>query len=177
MKQDLLDNQTHKIQQEYQMNGVSLTWGAIVLVLGVGTCFVGLGKQYLVVLLVGIFLITLGIGLVLSKTSVFFNPIDRTLTLVYRNLFVKRKSKHHIQDSNYITYFYDRENPELINFILTSTNWYPVKNSSYFIVLKTDNEQFVVLKECIDLKETFATCKFFSSKLGLKFDAPLKKNR
>ena len=177
MKQDILDNQTYKIQQEYQMNGVSLSWGAIVFVLGVGACFVGLGKQYLVVLLIGVFLITLGIGLVLSKTSVFFNPIDRTLTLFYRNLFVKRESKHHIQDSNSITYFYDRENPVLINFILTSTNWYPVKNSSYFVILKTDNEKFVVLKECIDLKETFATCKFFSSKLGLKFDAPLKKNR
>lgn len=177
MKQNILDNQTQKIQQEYQMNGVSLTWGAIILVLGVGTCFVGLGKQYIVVLLVGLFLITLGIGLVLSKTSVLFNPMDRTLTLIYRNLFVKRKTTHHIQDSNCITYYYDRENPDLINFILTSTNWYPVKNSSYFIILKTENEEFVVLKECIDLKETFATCKFFSSKLGLKFDAPLTKNR
>lgn len=159
------------------MNGVSLTWGAIVLVLGVGTLLVGVGKQYIIVLLVGLFLVTFGISLVLSKTTIFFNSVDRTLTLFYKNLFTRRKSTLVLQDSNFISYFYDRENPDIINFILTSTNWYPVKNSSYFIVLKTENEQFIVLRECIDLKETYSTCKFFSTKLGLKFEAPLKRKR
>lgn len=157
------------------MNGVSLTLGAIALVLGVGTLLVGAGKQYLIVLLVGILLIAFAFGLVLSKTSIFFNSEDKTLTLFYRNLFVKRKSTHLLQDSNFITYFYDRENPDVVNFILASTNWYPVKNSSYFIVLKTENDELIVLKECIDLKETFAACKSLSSKLGVRFEAPLKR--
>lgn len=166
-----------KVHQEYQMNGVSLTWGAIILVLGVGTLLVGAGKQYLFLLLIGLFLIALAIGFVLSKTTIFLNSNDGTLTLFYRNLFTKRKITHQIHDSNFITYFYERENADVINFILTSTHWYPVKNSSYFVVLKTENEQFIVLKECIDLKETFAACKLFSSKLGVKFEAPIKTKR
>ncbi|MCR9173336.1 MAG: hypothetical protein NXI10_12625 [bacterium] len=166
-----------KIHQEYQMNGVSLTWGAIVLALGFGALLVGIGKQHIIVLAAAALVIAFGIGLTLSKSSIFFNAEDGTLTLLYRNLFVKKKTTHLIQGSHVISYFNDRENPDKINFILTSTHWYPVKSSSFFIVLKTDNEQFVVLKECIDLKETFTTCKTFSSKLGITFEAPLKRRR
>jgi hypothetical protein len=164
-----------KIIQETQMNGVSIGWGARTLVLGFATTLVGLGKENLIVLVVGIVLLLFAFGLLLSRTTISYDPASKKLFMKYRNLFRSRNLTHDINDKDYVTFYNENHNPNKVDFILVSTNWYPVKNSSYFIVLKPLEGEMIILSECVDLKETFALCKEMSREIGLEFRSPLKK--
>ena len=92
----------------------------------------------------------------------------------YKTLYTGKGLTHKVQESDYITFYNEKHNPNKVDFMFVSTNWYPVKDSSYFIVLQPENEDLIVLTECIDLKETYAVCKEFSSQTGLEFKSPLK---
>lgn len=163
-----------ELKSGYQLNGVSLGWGAAALAIGFASILIAIGIQNLIMAIVGILLIGLAFGLALSKTSIHIEDQSNTLYFNYKNLFKRIKMNHTLEENDFITFKHDNTPGHQIDMLIVSTNWYPVKTSSYFVVLQTKEEDPIILDECIDLKETFQVSKMFSKKLGLEFVSPLK---
>ncbi len=163
-----------KIKQSTQLNGVSVAWGARLLVIAICFLLIGIGLQKLLILVIGLLLIIFSIGLALSKTSIHLNNETNTVHLYYRNLFRKKSSSYILKEGDIITFKHENHSEFKIDFIIASTNWYPVKNASYFVVIQSEKQEVIILDECIDLKETYSLARMFSKKLDLKFISPLK---
>ena len=159
------------------MNGASISWGAGALAFGFATLLVGIGKQHLIVLVIGIILLLFAVALTISKSSISFDTSNKTLVMQYRNLFRRRNMSYQIEKDDYLSFYHEKNNPDKIDFILLSTNWYPVKNSSYYVTLNSQEKGIIILSECVGLKETYALCKEFKTELSIDFRSPLKKRK
>lgn len=162
-----------KIQSGFQLNGVSVSWGARLLAIAFATLLIGIGLQDFVVILIGALLMLLSFGLALSIKRIYLNKDLGILTMVYRNLFRKRIQIHQLSTGQFISFRHENHSAYRIDMVIISTNWYPVKNSSYFVTLEGKDTGSVILDECIDLKETVATCKRMSKALNIKFHSPI----
>ncbi len=165
-----------EVFREFQMNGPSVSWAARTIAIGVPFLLVGIVKLYISILLIGIILVGLAFGLALSKTVINLDKQNNVLLLKYLSLFKRTELKIQLTEKDFISFEYLKQN-HLDDWLTQPTvrTWHPVKNSSYFVILRQDNNQKIVLSECIDSKETHKSCLDLSSKIGLNYISPLKK--
>ncbi|MCE3294568.1 MAG: hypothetical protein K0R65_282 [Crocinitomicaceae bacterium] len=163
-----------QISKEYSMNGVSISWGARTLPVGIACCLVAIGLQHIAFLIVGVFIVFFAVGLTLSRSAINFDQQNKTLFFAYRNLFGGNRLEHTISENSYLTFQHSNNANNTGNFLLVSTSWYPVRESSYFVVLKSGEQDPIIVKECLNLKETVSFCKSFGQKTGIEFRSPLK---
>ncbi|MGV3631719.1 MAG: hypothetical protein ACO1O6_10950 [Bacteroidota bacterium] len=163
-----------QISKEYGMNGVSVTWGARTLPIGVACCLIAIGIQHYAFLIAGILLVGFAAGLTLSNATIHFDEKNRILFFAYRNLFGSTKLDHTIGEDSYLTFHHSNNANNTRTFLLVSTAWYPVRESSYLVVLKSGEKENIIVKECLNLRETVDFCKLFSKKTKLEFRSPLK---
>ena len=166
-----------QINKEFGMNGVSVSWGARTLPVGIACCLVAIGIQNTAFVIAGILIVFFAAGLTLSKSVIHFDEGNKTLFFAYKNLFGVTKLEHTIGESSYLTFHHSNNANNTGNFLLVSTSWYPVKESSYLVVLKSGEQETIIVKECLNLRETVDFCKLFSNQVGVEFRSPLKKTQ